>query len=80
MSDDLDDDEFDDEFDDKDYIDDDFCVECGDPFHYDDVGGYNPPCECGFHCRSCHEAVEGRRDPDDDYERPEDSYPEEFAE
>lgn len=55
--------------------DDGWCVECGDEFHYDDVGGYNPPCSCGAHCRSCHEAVEGNRDPDDDYERDEESYP-----
>jgi hypothetical protein len=43
-----------------------WCIECGDVFHYDDCGGYNPPCACGEHCRACHEAVEGRRDPDYD--------------
>jgi hypothetical protein len=41
------------------------CIECGDEFHYDDTGGYNPPCVCGLHCRSCHEA-EAMRDRDDD--------------
>lgn len=35
-----------------------FCIECFDDFRYDDCGGYNPPCECGLHCRSCHEAEE----------------------
>src|SRR5687768_4410469 len=35
-----------------------FCVDCMEPFRYDDCGGYNPPCECGAHCRSCHEASE----------------------
>lgn len=39
-------------------LDDEWCVECGDPFHYDDCGGYNPPCECGMHCRDCHDAME----------------------
>ena len=33
-----------------------WCIDCGDDFRYDDCGGYNPPCECGFHCRHCHEA------------------------
>jgi len=61
---------------DDDFEDDDFCVECGDAFHYDDIGGYNPPCACGMHCRSCHEAIEGRRDPDNDDERDDDDYPE----
>lgn len=50
-----------------------WCMDCGDPFHLDDTGGYNPPCECGFHCRSCHERE--IRELDDDYERPEGSYP-----
>jgi len=43
-----------------------FCIECGDEFRYDDIGGYNPPCVCGFHCRSCHEAEEMRHREDDD--------------
>jgi len=31
-----------------------WCVECGDAFHLDDCGGYNPPCPCGCGlCRSC---------------------------
>ena len=33
------------------------CADCGDPFHDDDTGGYNPPCSCGCgYCRSCHDA------------------------
>jgi hypothetical protein len=38
----------------------DACIECGEEFHYDDIGGYNPPCSCGLHCRSCHELEEQR--------------------
>lgn len=57
------------EFDDDGYTNaidtDGWCIECGDAFHFDDVGGYNPPCSCGLHCRSCHEAEE--RDYDDVY-------------
>jgi hypothetical protein len=59
--------------DDDEYDGDEFCVECGDEFHYDDTGGYNPPCACGLHCRSCHEHIESECD--DDYERDEDDYP-----
>lgn len=44
--------------DDDEYDGDGWCVQCGDEFHLDDTGGYNPPCSCGLHCRSCHEAVE----------------------
>ncbi len=55
-----------------DYDGDDFCIDCGETFRYDDCGGYNPPCLCGFHCRSCHEAAE-REDDDDGYD--EDDYP-----
>lgn len=33
-----------------------YCVDCGEDFREDDCGGYNPPCSCGAHCRSCHEA------------------------
>jgi hypothetical protein len=46
------------------------CHECGDEFHYDDTGGYNPPCPCGCgRCRWCCNA-ESERDEDDwqDYE------------
>jgi hypothetical protein len=49
------------------------CLDCGDPFHLDDTGGYNPPCACGKCvglCRSCCDAEEMR---DDEYERPEES-------
>jgi hypothetical protein len=35
-----------------------WCIDCGEDFRYDDCGGYNPPCICGAHCRSCHEAEE----------------------
>lgn len=48
-----------------DYDGDGWCIECGDEFHLDDVGGYNPPCSCGLHCRSCHEAEMYDRDEDD---------------
>ena len=44
-----------------------FCGECGDPFHLDDCGGYNPPCQCGHGlCRSCCEA-QNREDVDDEW-------------
>jgi hypothetical protein len=51
-----------------------WCLDCGDTFRFDDCGGYNPPCKCGYHCRHCHEAAEGRLDPDDydDYRDDED--------
>jgi len=42
----------------EEYYGDGWCIECGDEFHLDDIGGYNPPCACGYHCRSCHEALE----------------------
>jgi hypothetical protein len=48
-----------------------FCLECGDFFHEDDTGGYNPECRCGKEhcvslCRSCCEAIESRMsDPED---------------
>jgi hypothetical protein len=47
------------------------CIDCGDDFRYDDCGGYNPPCVCGTHCRSCHEAEEREASgwDDDDDER-----------
>lgn len=39
-----------------------WCHECGDEFHLDDCGGYNPPCPCGCGlCRSCHESEEMRK-------------------
>ena len=53
------------------------CSDCGDPFHFDDCGGYNPPCNCGkcdgMLCRACcraelyddEEAVLGGIYPDD---------------
>lgn len=47
-----------------------WCVDCGDEFHLDDCGGYNPPCVCGAHCRSCHDREVREYDEDDydDYE------------
>lgn len=46
------------------------CDECGDAFHLDDCGGYNPPCRCGCgRCRSCCEADE--RDDDEWYPKDE---------
>lgn len=31
-----------------------WCLECGEEFHLDDTGGYNPPCPCGCGCcRHC---------------------------
>ena len=53
-----------------------WCLECGEYFHLDDTGGYNPPCGCkecgGAYCRSCCAA---ERMSDDEDERDEDSYP-----
>jgi hypothetical protein len=34
-------------------MDDGWCIECGDSFHLDDCGGYNPPCPGCGNCRSC---------------------------
>lgn len=62
---------------DGEYCGDGWCIECLEPFHLDDTGGYNPPCSCGFHCRSCHEHEEAGFD-DDDY--PEDDYQEDEVE
>lgn len=42
-----------------------FCIECLEPLRYDDCGGYNPPCSCGLHCRSCHELAQHDDDHDD---------------
>jgi hypothetical protein len=43
-----------------------WCLDCGDPFHLDDCGGYNPPCSCGCGmCRSCCE--QSSRENDDDF-------------
>ncbi len=43
------------------------CFDCGDPFHLDDCGGYNPPCSCGCGCcRSCHR--ENELMDEDDYD------------
>lgn len=47
-----------------------YCFECGEEFHLDDTGGYNPPCECkicqGAVCRSCHPWEENLPPYDDD--------------
>lgn len=49
------------------------CPDCGDEFHLDDCGGYNPPCPCGCGCcRSCHDANE-REDSEWEYDAREDS-------
>ncbi len=56
---------------DGEYDGDGWCIDCGDEFHLDDCGGYNPPCACGFHCRSCHEANERE---DDEYDDDDDGY------
>ena len=52
-----------------------WCLACGDEFHLDDVGGYNPPCPggCGNcrHCCDCDDLAEDD-DPlldDEDYGR-----------
>ncbi len=50
-----------------------WCLTCLEDFRYDDIGGYNPPCSCGLHCRSCHEAIEGAGDVDDGYDADDDS-------
>jgi hypothetical protein len=51
-----------------------FCGECGDRFHLDDCGGYNPPCPCGCGlCRSCHDAV-NRSDDAEDYPPDDEGY------
>lgn len=51
-------------------IEPDVCAECFDEFHYDDCGGYNPPCSCskcgGLLCRSCCEKENAFSDDDDD--------------
>lgn len=46
-----------------------FCVECGEYFHLDDTGGYNPPCpSCGL-CRMCCDCGGNpRRDLDEEFE------------
>ena len=47
-----------------------WCLECGEEFHLDDCGGYNPPCQgCGL-CRSCCECAQA--EDDDEWEGPED--------
>lgn len=51
-----------------------WCLECGNPFHLDDCGGYNPPCPCGSRCcRSCcgPDHLPGHRDDDDEDDREE---------
>lgn len=59
-----------------------FCLECGDYFREDDTGGYNPECRCGKEhcvslCRNCCGAIKSDTADEDEYERPEESYPEE---
>lgn len=39
-----------------------WCIDCGEDFHDDDTGGYNPACACGLHCRSCHEAEQREKE------------------
>lgn len=59
----------------------DCCPECGDEFHYDDVGGYNPPCSCCGVCRSCCRAANAEDDDWQDYElRPGVDYDDTFVE
>lgn len=41
-----------------------WCIECGEFFHLDDVGGYNPPCPGCGNCRECCEC-HGARDEDE---------------
>jgi len=53
----------------------DFCDHCGDEFHFDDTGGYNPPCRCGLNCRSCCEHACVRDEPTDFDEYPDDNIP-----
>lgn len=53
------------------------CCECGDEFHLDDVGGYNPPCPCG--CGMCRRCCELDRWLEDSGECPEDDYPDAAA-
>lgn len=53
-----------------------WCLECGDWFHLDDCGGYNPPCYCaachGEYCRSCCEGnVRALDDDEAEGQRPE---------
>ncbi len=42
-----------------DELNDGYCDDCGEAFHLDDCGGYNPPCNCGKCdsegrlCRAC---------------------------
>lgn len=47
-----------------------WCLECGEEFHLDDTGGYNPPCECpicqGAVCRHCHPWLESMADEDNE--------------
>jgi len=46
-----------------------WCYECGDEFHLDDTGGYNPPCPCG--CGRCRDCCDDDSEPlgdDDDYD------------
>jgi hypothetical protein len=73
-------DAMDDDVDAPEYEDDEdleFCGECYEPFRYDDCGGYNPPCICGFACRNCCDGrpqfcVNDRFGEDDDFDVDED--------
>jgi len=53
-------------------VNDGYCVECGDEFHLDDCGGYDPPCPCG--CGLCRWCCAGNEydDVDDGLEAPDD--------
>ena len=44
-----------------------WCFDCLEEFRYDDTGGYNPPCQCKFKCRSCCES-ECEDDPRQDHD------------
>ena len=55
-----------------------WCGECGDAFHLDDCGGYNPPCPCG--CGLCRDCCREERYREECYGDEEDSYPEDYAE
>lgn len=54
-----------------------WCLDCGDYFHLDDGGGYNPPCQGCGNCRSC---CECNRDYDADEYGPDDGLDDEERE
>lgn len=44
-------------------VNDGYCIDCGEEFHLDDTGGYNPPCPCGCGlCRSCCAGAQAEED------------------